>query len=309
MNFNYSVSGQLFFIMLIQEFLKYLESEKRYSSHTLKSYQNDFNQFQNFCNSQEIKLKPEDSNYKIIRAWLVELIGSGLTTRSINRKISSLKSFFAYLTANGIIENNPMLRILSPKMVKKLPSFVDANAINNLLDQWEMKDTFKSWRDFLIIEILYFTGIRLSELINLKVADVNLNDLSLKVLGKGNKERLVPFTNILKKDISRYFELRKLEIGSYEQFDYFLITRTGKKLYPVMVYRIVNSYLQIVTQVEKRSPHVLRHSFATHMLNNGADLNAIKELLGHSNLAATQIYTHNTFEKLKKVYKQAHPRA
>lgn len=295
--------------MPIQEFLKYLEFEKRYSFHTLKSYETDLRQFSEFCLKQPGDFRPAEITHKLIRTWLVDMVDHGLSPRSINRKISSLKSFFGFMLASGNIESNPMLKILSPKTDKKLPSFVEKENINNLLDMWELKDTFRGWRDFLIIEIFYFTGIRLSELINLKIADVNLNELTIKVLGKRNKERLVPFTAVLKRDVLRYLDLRKQETGGYDHNDFLFITQSGKKLYPVMVYRIVRSYLQLVTQVEKRSPHVLRHTFATHMLNNGADLNAIKELLGHSNLSATQVYTHNTFEKLKKVYKQAHPRA
>lgn len=295
--------------MPIQEFLKYLEFEKRYSFHTLKSYETDLRQFSEFCLKQPGDFRPAEITHKLIRTWLVDMVDHGLSPRSINRKISSLKSFFGFMLASGNIESNPMLKILSPKTDKKLPSFVEKENINNLLDMWELKDTFRGWRDFLIIEIFYFTGIRLSELINLKIADVNLNELTIKVLGKRNKERLVPFTAVLKRDVLRYLDLRKQETGGYAHNDFLFITQSGKKLYPVMVYRIVRSYLQLVTQVEKRSPHVLRHTFATHMLNNGADLNAIKELLGHSNLSATQVYTHNTFEKLKKVYKQAHPRA
>ncbi len=232
-----------------------------------------------------------------------------MSSRSVNRKISSLKSFFGYLLSNGLIESNPMLKIQSPKTEKRLPSFVEKENINQLLDFWEMKNTFRGWRDFLVIEIFYFTGIRLSELIHLKLSDVSFSELTIKVLGKRNKERIVPITNALKKDIVRYLDIRKTEIGDYHPDDFLLITGNNRKMYPVMVYRIVKSYLQLVTQAEKRSPHVLRHTFATHMLNNGADMNAIKELLGHSNLSATQVYTHNTFEKLKKVYKQAHPRA
>jgi len=295
--------------MPIQEFLKYLEFEKRYSSHTIKSYLVDLSQFSEFTMGLIGKFSPAEMDHKLIRAWLVELVEAGLSPRSVNRKISTLKSFFGYLLSNGRIYTNPMLKITSPKIDKKLPSFVEKDHINNLLDFWELKDTFRGWRDFLIIEIFYFTGIRLAELINLKVSDIHFHEMVLKVLGKRNKERLVPFTNALAKDIERYLDIRKNELGEFESEDYLLVTDAGKKLYPVMVYRTVKSYLQLVTQVEKRSPHVLRHTFATHMLNNGADLNAIKELLGHSNLSATQIYTHNTFEKLKKVYKQAHPRA
>lgn len=301
--------GVTFFTMPIQEFLKYLEFEKRYSSHTLKSYQVDLNQFREFCITQEGDFQPGNIQHKIIRSWLVHLMDQGMNARSINRKISSLKSFFGYLLVNEKIDSNPMLKILSPKTEKRLPSFVEKENINQLLDSWEMKDTFSGWRDFLVIEIFYFTGIRLSELIQLKLSDINFSEMTIKVLGKRNKERLVPITNALKKDIHRYLDLRKSEIGDFQPNDTLLITDKGEKLYPVMVYRIVKSYLQLVTQAEKRSPHVLRHTFATHMLNNGADLNAIKELLGHSSLSATQVYTHNTFEKLKKVYKQAHPRA
>jgi integrase/recombinase XerC len=295
--------------MPIQEFLKHLKFEKRYSLHTLKAYQTDLSQFENYCKSAFGQFDPAEMTHHHIRSWLIELFNSGITTRSINRKVSTLKSFFGYLVANDLISVNPMVRVSSPKTGKKLPSFVEEENVNTLLDSWEMDDSFLKWRDFLIIELFYFTGIRLSELIQLRVCDISFENLTIRVLGKRNKERLIPLTGNLASDIRKYLELRSRDFPPFQTQDPLFITTKGRPVYALLVYRVVNRYLQLVTHLEKRSPHVLRHSFATHMLNHGADLNAIKEILGHANLSATQVYTHNTFEKLKKVYKQAHPRA
>jgi integrase/recombinase XerC len=233
-----------------------------------------------------------------------------MATRSVNRKISALKSYYKYLIRQGYIEVNPMKKVLSPKSPKKLPGFVEKDGMNDLLTKIEFGDDFAGIRNKLIIDSLYQTGVRLSELTGLKDRDIDFYEMCIKVTGKRNKQRIIPITNGLKNSIEEYQKLRNEEFSlSTDKEQYFLLTDRGKKLYAKFVYRIVHSYLEMVTTLERKSPHILRHTFATHMLNSGADLNAIKELLGHANLAATQIYTHNTFEKLKKAYKQAHPRA
>lgn len=295
--------------MYFDDFMKYLEFEKRYSIHTITSYRNDIQQFIDFTNEN----KPEESiheictNHKTIRGWLVFLLEKGIVEKSVNRKVSSLKSFYKYLEKNQIIKANPIDKIITPKIKKKLPVFVQSDKMDFLLDSEIFTSDFEGIRDRLVIEIFYFTGVRRAELINLKTSDVNKSNLTIKVLGKRNKERIIPFSPVLLTLINNYEQIRN------EMFplsiDSFFVTHKGEPLYPKLVYRIVNKYLTLVTTIKKTSPHVLRHTFATQMLNNGADLNAIKEILGHANLSATQIYTHNTFEKLNKVYKQAHPRA
>jgi integrase/recombinase XerC len=287
-------------------FLKYIQFEKRYSDHTIVSYTNDLEQYYNFCEKDIVNFCPGEKDYKIIRSWIVDLIESNNSSRSVTRKISTLKSFYRYLLKEGFIKTNPLDKIISPKVSKKLPYFVEEKQMNTLLDDIDFGDNFEGMRNKLIIEILYSTGIRLSELKNLKISDVDFNNLTIKVLGKRNKERIIPFSNNLKLSIEKYLKVKN---QSDSKCIFLLITGKGKQVYEKLIYRVVNKYLNLVSTIEKKSPHVIRHTFATHMLNHGADLNAIKELLGHSNLAATQIYTHNTFEKLKKVYKQAHPRA
>jgi integrase/recombinase XerC len=232
-----------------------------------------------------------------------------VSARSVNRKITTLKSFYRFLNKEGVIEENPMNKIIAPKMLKRLPEFVEKEKMDLLLsNNFDFGDGFESVRDKLIVEMFYMTGMRLSELVNLTIADIDIPNRSIKVVGKQNKERIIPFINSLEKQIVKYKILRDLlpDAGNNE---FFFLTSKGKKIYQKLVYRMINYYLSIVTTLDKKSPHVLRHTFATHMLNNGADLNAIKDLLGHANLSATQIYTHNTIEKLKKVYKQSHPKA
>jgi integrase/recombinase XerC len=287
-------------------FLKYIQYEKRYSNYTLISYKNDLTQYFDFCENNIENFCPGEKDYKIIRNWIVDLIETDISSKSVTRKISTLKSFYKYLLKEGILKTNPLDKIISPKVNKKLPFFVEEKQMNRLLDDIEFSDNFEGVRNRLIIEILYSTGIRLSELKNLKLSDIDFNNLTIKVLGKRNKERIIPFKNNLKVSFEKYLIIRG-QLNSKNNF--LLLTERGKQVYEKLIYRVVNKYLNLVSTIEKKSPHVIRHTFATHMLNNGADLNAIKELLGHSNLAATQIYTHNTFEKLKKVYKQAHPRA
>lgn len=291
-----------------ESFLNYLRFEKRYSSHTIISYNNDIEQFLVFCKSIRPDCDEKTASFKDIRAWIVHLMEQDITTRSVNRKITTLKSFYKYLLREQIISHNPMNKILPPKSGKRLPEFVEEDKMDVLLDDFDFGDDFSGRRNRLMIDVLYITGMRLSELVTLKDQSVRLDDLTLKVLGKRNKERIIPFHQSYVKVFNDYLSLRKESFPDPEH-DFFFITDKGKPLYQKFVYRVVNRYLRFVTTMEKRSPHVLRHTFATHMLNRGADLNAIKEILGHSNLSATQIYTHTTFEKLKSIYKQAHPRA
>jgi len=289
-------------------FLKYLQFEKRYSSHTICSYETDLEQFGIFCNSVIKDFDITKADHRIIRSWIVHLTENNISARTIRRKLTTLRSFYRYLNREGLLSNNPAEKIIPPKLSKRLPVFVDEDSINTLIDNYEFGDDFSGVRNRLIMEMFYTTGVRLSELINLKNIDIDHYNMTIKVLGKRNKERIVPYNASLNKTIKEYVEKKK-EISQEDGMDFFFITDKGNKIYNKFVYRIVNKYLQLVTTIEKKSPHVLRHTFATHMLNSGADINAIKELLGHANLSATQVYTHNTFEKLKNIYKQAHPRA
>jgi len=291
-----------------ESFLKHLQFEKRYSAYTLRSYKTDLDQFEAFCQSVDRNLVVDKADFRIIRSWVVSMIEGGLEARTVNRKITTLKSFYKYLLRQQLITVNPMDKVLAPKQNKRLPQFVEEDKINMLLDEYEFSHDFAGIRNRLIIEMFYITGMRLSELIHLKDKDVDFNNLTVRVLGKRNKERLIPFHQTYLKVFKDYISLREQTFGSPEH-DHFFVTDKGKVLYEKFAYRVVNHYLRFVTTMEKRSPHVLRHTFATHMLNKGADLNAIKEILGHANLSATQVYTHNTFEKLRTIYKQAHPRA
>lgn len=288
--------------LMTKNFLKYLKYEKRYSQHTLKSYETDLRQFHIFAKTEEII-----SDHNIIRSWIISLVEAEISARTINRKISSLKTYYKFLKREGKIEKNPMEKIVSPKNSKKLPEFVPEEHIEHIFSKDFFEKDFAGLRDMLVVEMLYSTGIRLSELVNLKNLDVNLSAKTIKVLGKGNKERIIPLTQSLINTIVDYQKEKQNTFG--ELTENLLLTDKGEPIYPKKIYRIVNKYLQLVTTITKKSPHVLRHSFATHLLNNGADINAIKELLGHASLAATEVYTHNTFEKLNKIYNQAHPRA
>ncbi len=289
-------------------FLKYLQFEKRFSVNTIKSYNNDLSKFTEFVfvNSDKIEIHQVDE--KIIRTWIVHLMEKNFSTLTINRKISTLKTFFKFLLREGIVISNPTDKVITPKSTKKLPSFVEEKQINILLDDFSFGDDFSGVRNKTIIEMFYISGIRLSELIGLKNTSVDKYNGSIKVLGKRNKERIIPINKIFFKSLEKYISIRNSNFDNL-QHDFLFVTDKGNKLYEKFVYRVVNKYLNFITTIEKKSPHILRHTFATHLLNHGADLNAIKELLGHANLAATQVYTHNTFEKLKTIYKQAHPRA
>ncbi|MEZ5198755.1 MAG: tyrosine recombinase XerC [Bacteroidales bacterium] len=295
--------------MLVQKFIDYLNFEKRYSPHTIVAYHNDLNQFYYYLQNSYNINNISQVNFQMIRSWIVELLGEGIAPRSVNRKLSTLKSYYKYLQREDIIKINPLTKITSPKTNKKLPEFVDKDKMDFLFDQVVFSDDFEGIRDRLIISIFYSTGMRLSELINIKDQDIDLAKNQIKVVGKRNKERIIPFTDDLKKMIIQYKSARDNKKSNISQQDHFFVTKKGKIIYKKLVYRLVIMYLSQVSTLQKNSPHVLRHTFATHMLNNGADLNAIKEILGHANLAATQVYTHNTIEKLKTVYKQAHPRA
>ncbi len=296
--------------MVTDNFLQYIKYEKRYSPNTCIAYQNDLKQFYTYIYDTYDTSEITDVDHKMIRSWLTSLMESGVQARSINRKITTLKSFFKYLLREEVVTVNPTIKIVSPKTPKKLPVFVEEASMNTLLDSDEFFDEYSQFRNILMLEVLYNTGIRLSELINLKQEDIDFVNLTIKVLGKRNKERIIPITKELKDKILYFWEIKeKQKLSSKENQNFIFLTNFGKKVYPKFVYRVVNYYLSKITTVDKKSPHVLRHTFATHMLNNGADLNAIKEILGHSNLSATQVYTHNTINKLKSIYKQAHPRA
>jgi len=296
----------LFKIRLLQQkFLDYIQFEKRYSAHTISSYSKDLNQFKEFIfDAFDIKSILE-VDHQFVRSWIVSMMEAGISSRSVNRKLSSLKSFYKFSMKHGQIEINPMTKVVAPKMSKRLPEFIEQDKMKRLFDESEFAGDFYSLRDQLILEILYSTGIRLSELIGL--LEVNVSKEEFKVLGKRNKERIIPLSSSLSTLIEKYLEEKRL-IGN-ANCKFLLVTDKGDKMYEKFVYRKVNYYLGIVTTSNKKSPHVLRHTFATHMLNNGAELNAIKELLGHANLSATQVYTHNTIEKLKNIHTQAHPRA
>ena len=295
--------------MLTDQFFNFLKTEKRYSSHTVLAYQTDLLQFQDFVETA-FDTTLTDVTFNVVRSFIVELVELGLTEKSINRKISALKTYFKFLQKEGVIEKNPLSKISAPKIKKGLPTFVTEEKINLLFDELgnQNDSDFQSVRNLLILKLFYFTGMRSAELIGIKTTDIDSFNQTIKVLGKRNKERIIPLHPELKSDISHYIEIRKEYVNKTSN-KYLFLTQKGKPLYPKLVYNIVRNSLKIVTTQYKKSPHVLRHTFATHMLNNGADLNSVKELLGHANLSATQVYTHNTFEKLKNIYKQAHPRA
>ncbi len=295
--------------MYIEQFTKYIESEKRFSLHTLTAYTKDLEQFFSYINNQYNPSSIHDIDHHMIRSWIVSLVNNDIKPRSINRKLSTLKSYYKFLRKENLVSENPLIKIPPLKPEKKLPEFVSQEKMDLLLDDVEFENNFEGTRNKLIIEILYFTGMRLSELTGLKDSDIDLEKQQLKVIGKRNKERIIPFEQNLKNSLYTYISIRNSEFEKSESEDNFLLTSKGRKIYNKLVYRVVNLYLSRVSTLQKTSPHILRHTFATHMLNNGADLNAIKELLGHANLSATQVYTHNTIDKLKTIYKQAHPRA
>ena len=292
----------------LQHFIDYLKFQKRYSQHTIISYQTDLKAFFDFIqlgfgNTELCDIKPS-----FIRTWLASLKERGMEAKSINRKISSLKSFFKYQLKEGVLAISPVATIISPKVSKRLPQFVEKADLDTLFSHVEFPDNWQGKTDRLLLQLLYNTGIRQAELISLKEGQIDNYKKSIKVLGKGNKERIIPISAELLGYFKNYIVEKRKIFEKYDP-DVLLINEKGRKLYPKYVYNTVKKYLSHVTTISKKSPHVLRHSFATHLMNNGADLNAVKELLGHSSLAATQIYTHNSIEKLKDAHKKAHPKA
>jgi len=292
----------------IQPFIDYLKFEKRYSAHTIRSYQDDLVSFFDFIQVQFGEVSLPEISPSLIRSWLASLKDEGLSSRSVNRKISSLKSFYKYQLRSGTVEQSPMSAITSPKVSKRLPVYVEQRDIATLFDELVFPDDWEGGTDRLLLAIFYHTGMRLSELVNLRERQVDVSNRTLKVLGKGNKERVIPVSPVLVEYILAYSRQKRVVLEAPDTV-YLLVNSKGKKLYAQYVYRAVRKYLGQVTTIDKKSPHVLRHTFATHLMNSGADLNSVKELLGHSSLAATQVYTHNTIEKLKDVHKKAHPKA
>ena len=286
-------------------FGNYLKTEKRYSAHTLGAYTQDLQEAVSFFQKEfEVKSLQEITS-GMVRSWVMHLSDTGREPKTVHRKISSLRSFYKFLVKKGHLASLPFSEIPLPKIRKKLPQFVESDKMELLLDHVAFGDSFEGVRDKTIINLFYGSGMRLSELVNLNVQDIDFSRKSVKVLGKRNKERIIPLPAEVLTDLAHYLDLRNRDfLGEQALF----LTSKGKRVYPRMVYGCVKSYLSAVTTAGKRSPHVLRHSYATHLLNNGADINAIKELLGHANLAATQVYTHNTPDKLKKIHAKTHPR-
>lgn len=289
-----------------ESFFNYLKYEKRYSSHTLTAYRIDLDQFVQYRTELVGEFDINKVDRKVVRSWIVKLMEQQLSARSVNRKITTLKSYFKFLLKEGVVEDNPTINLILPKIRKKLPNFVEEQNLNHLLDDGFFANDFAGVRDKLIINLLYGTGIRLSELLSLKDKDINYNEALIKVIGKRKKERIIPYPRPISKLIEQYIEIRNSTVGF--KTEKLIVTKEGKPVYEKLIYRVVKKNLGKVTLLEKKSPHVLRHTYATHLLNKGADLNAVKELLGHANLAATQVYTHTTFERLHDIYKQAHPR-
>ncbi len=294
----------------MEEFLDFLRYEKRLSPHTVTSYQTDLTQFAAFL-KQEYELdEPAQATHSLIRDWVVSLMGQDMDPRTVNRKVACLRSYYKFLLRIHGIEANPMLRIKAPKMAKKLPEFVPEESLNRLLNSFEFEPNFAGVRDQLVLEALYGTGIRLSELMSITDADVDAGARTARVTGKGNKQRVVPLNPSLLLVLEKYRAARAAEFGSVVANSPLLRTDKGEPLYEKLVYRTVKKYLsQISTSMAHQHPHALRHAFATHLLGKGADLNSIKELLGHASLAATQVYTHLSVDRLKSVFEQAHPRA
>jgi integrase/recombinase XerC len=290
-----------------EQFLGFLRYEKRYSGHTVTAYTKDLDQFIQFGSEMVEDFSLLTVDHHLIRQWVISLMDQGMTVVSVKRKISTLRSLYKYLLRDGLMKKDPTDLVMVPKSGKKLPQFVQENEMNKLLDTSYFTGDFSGLRDKAILSLFYGTGMRLSELMGIRMADLNLKERVVKVLGKRNKERLIPYPSEISNDISGYLTARNELVG--DSISYLFVTEKGEQVYEKLLYRIVRKYLSLVTTMEKRSPHILRHSYATHLLNRGADLNAIKELLGHASLAATQVYTHTSFEKLKTIYNQAHPRA
>ncbi|TSE05092.1 tyrosine-type recombinase/integrase [Aquimarina algiphila] len=293
--------------MFISEFVEYLLLEKKYSEHTVKAYKADLLTFFDFFKKEYDTGEVSGANYAQIRSWIVTLVNSGVSNRTINRKISSLKTYYKFLLKTGQVDKNPLAKHQALKVAKKLQIPFSAKEVESVLDSLIDDKDFESVRDRLIIELFYATGIRRIELVNLKLSDVDISNKQIKVLGKRNKERYLPLLSSVCDTITQYLDMRSILLGG-EEVSFLLLTKKGVKIYETLVYRIINGYFSEASSKVKKSPHILRHSFATHLLNEGANLNAVKELLGHSSLAATQVYTHHSVAQLAKVYKESHPR-
>ena len=292
---------------MTKEYLNYLKYEKRYSQHTLVSYKNDLDQLEHFLSSEYPDTELKDINHAIIRDWVISLSSQNLNSNSINRKLVTIRSFFKFLLKKGVVNKNPATKLTNLKTKKGLPHFIRENDISLLFDNLLDEKNFIDFRDHLVVELLYGTGMRLSELVELKESRIDQVNTTIKVLGKRKKERLIPVNRGLIELIKKYISLKN-EAFEGNATDYLIVSNRGRKSYPMMINRIVKKFLQGAS-VDKKSPHILRHTYATHLLERGADLNAVKDLLGHQSLAATQIYTHNSLGKLKKVFDQAHPKA
>jgi integrase/recombinase XerC len=294
---------------MVEKYLQYLQYEKRFSEHTLSAYKNDLFQFSEYIKDTHSLTSVIEVGHLHIRSWIVQLMDDKIAPRSINRKLSCLTSFFKFLRKRGFMQTNPMLKVVAPKVGKRLPHFVSEQSMQLLNEEVSFKPNYSGSRDKCIMELFYGTGIRQSELIHLKLSDIDHSAQTIKVLGKGNKQRIVPLHPDLYELINKYIHDRNSNFYDSDNKGYLFLTDKGQCLYPKLVYNIVKRNLSSVTTIEQRSPHVLRHTFATHLSNKGADIKAVKELLGHASLSATQIYTHNSIERLRAVYEQAFPRA
>ncbi len=293
--------------MFIERFIRYLQFEKRFSPHTVSAYQKDIEQFLEYLTINELEFS--DVRHLHVRSWMVELLEQDRGPKTIHRKLSTLRSYYKFLIRENVVEFNPMLQVKPPKIPKRLPVVIDETKLNGLLDNNTVfTDDFSGLQEKLIIELLFGTGVRLAELISLKESDINIYDQNVRVLGKRNKERIIPVNVSLMTLVKQYIAEKKHQNFNNNSLT-LIVTKEGKPAYPQFIYRIVKKYISLISTHDKRSPHVLRHTFATSLLNHGADINAIKELLGHASLAATQVYTHNSVERLKSIYKQAHPKA
>ncbi|AGA77100.1 tyrosine-type recombinase/integrase [Echinicola vietnamensis] len=294
---------------MLFSFINYLEHEKRASAHTVLAYEKDLEQFKEFLEQSFETADLTQAGHGEIRAWIVDLVEQGLSATTVNRKMATLRSFYKFLLRSGEITKDPTYKLRALKTSKKLPEFVQESTMDQLLNDLEYEAGFEGQRDKMVMEFLYLTGVRLSELIGLTWKDIDIQGKTVKVYGKRKKQRIIPLTNTLIENIISYKKDFKETFSNVNESDYFIVTISKKQAYPMIIYRIVRKYLDLFAQTSKRSPHLLRHTFATHLLNKGADLNAVKDLLGHANLAATQVYTHNSMEKLKAVFDQAHPKA
>ena len=294
--------------MLIEKFIDYLQIEKNYSSNTLFAYKKDLIEFKIFINENFEKHPIENAEYKVIRLWIVELVNKKLSNRSINRKVSSLKSFYKFLVTTNTISSSPLIAHSPLKQSKKIQIPFSKEEINSLLDSDSFKGDFRGVLQKTIITFFYFTGVRRIELINLKESDINMHSSTIRIMGKRNKQRVIPMLPKLKKSINDYLNLRFNEFNN-KTLEYLFVSKSGSQLSEKYVYRTVNEYFKLVSPKVKKAPHILRHSFATHLINEGADINSVKELLGHSSLSATQVYSHTSMKRIKEVFKNSHPRA